>query len=189
MVWYVNVALCGVFLQHEINLYCFVFLQLFIVLWNFKAISYKGRTLIIPGVYLPLLWERAFCSKVPITLGYTRGHFSALVPMEMDTDMPLGAGAHIDNAVDEQVFYLPLMDHEGTFLPIHFISSAEVRSLPVSHYYRLVLHWILEVPVVKFIFWDINNRNVAWKSLVRNQQYGISQDCMEIHIHVFMFSS
>lgn len=79
-------------------------------------------------MYLPLLWDRAFCSKVPIALGYTRGHFSALVPMEIDTDMPLGAGADIDNPMDEQMFYLPLVDHDGTFLPIHFISGAEVKN-------------------------------------------------------------
>ena len=75
---------------------------------------------------MPLLWERAFCSKVPIALGYTRGHFSALVPMDIDTDMPLGAGADIDNTVDEQIFYFPLVDHEGSFLPIHFIAGSEV---------------------------------------------------------------
>ncbi|VDD81151.1 unnamed protein product [Mesocestoides corti] len=34
------------------------------------------------GVYLPVLWERSFCSRDPIILGYTRGHFSALVPKE-----------------------------------------------------------------------------------------------------------
>ncbi len=36
------------------------------------------------GVYLPLLWEQSFCWKSPIALGYTRGHFSALVAMEND---------------------------------------------------------------------------------------------------------
>ncbi|KAF6775190.1 hypothetical protein AHF37_05650 [Paragonimus kellicotti] len=34
------------------------------------------------GIYLPLLWDRHFCSPNPIVLGYTRGHFTALVPME-----------------------------------------------------------------------------------------------------------
>lgn len=34
------------------------------------------------GIYLPLLWERNLCSRNPIVLGYTRGHFTALVPME-----------------------------------------------------------------------------------------------------------
>ena len=90
-------------------------------------------TFYLPGVYLPLLWERKFCWKSPIALGYTRGHFSALVPMEIDTDIPLGAGAHIDNAADEQITYLPLVDHEGSFLPIHFILGTEVGCLEGSH--------------------------------------------------------
>lgn len=37
---------------------------------------------VLAGVYLPLLWEPEFCSKSPLCLGYTRGHFSALVPLE-----------------------------------------------------------------------------------------------------------
>ncbi|WAR22061.1 ZRAN1-like protein, partial [Mya arenaria] len=100
-----------------------------IIVYGVKVVkSFRGESIDFArfqGVYLPFLWERSFCSKVPIALGYTRGHFSALVPMEMDTDVPLGAGAHIDNAVDEQLFYLPLMDHEGAFLPVHFVCTAE----------------------------------------------------------------
>lgn len=46
--------------------------------------------------------------------------------MDAGTGIPLGAGAHIDNAVDEQMFYLPLVDHEGAFLPLHFTSENEV---------------------------------------------------------------
>ncbi|VDQ05283.1 unnamed protein product [Trichobilharzia regenti] len=34
------------------------------------------------GIYLPLLWEKSFCSRNPIVLGFTRGHFTALVPVE-----------------------------------------------------------------------------------------------------------
>lgn len=41
------------------------------------------------GIYIPLLWDRSFCSPNPIVLGYTRGHFTALVPME---PQQLGAG-------------------------------------------------------------------------------------------------
>ena len=48
--------------------------------------------------------------------------------MEIDTDIPMGAGAHIDNAADEQITYLPLVDHEGAFLPIHFITGTEVTT-------------------------------------------------------------
>ncbi|KAH3787027.1 hypothetical protein DPMN_165146 [Dreissena polymorpha] len=102
-----------------------------IIIYGVKVVkSFRGESIDFArfeGVYLPFLWERNFCYKSPITLGYTRGHFSALVPMELDTNMPLGAGANIDNAPDEQVFYLPLVDHEGVFLPIHFISGAEAN--------------------------------------------------------------
>lgn len=79
-----------------------------------------------PGVYLPFLWEQSFCWKSPLTLGYTRGHFSALVAMETDMDENIGAGANIDNNEDCQVVYLPLMDSEGKLLPIHFLSASEV---------------------------------------------------------------
>jgi len=56
-----------------------------------------------PGVYLPLFWDQNFCTKSPIALGYTRGHFSALVPMEPFT--------RIDGRRDdvEDVTYLPLI--------------------------------------------------------------------------------
>lgn len=75
------------------------------------------------GVYLPLFWEQNFCTKSPIALGYTRGHFSALVPME-----PF---SRIDGRRDdaEDVTYLPLMDCELKLLPIHFLAQSEVRKV------------------------------------------------------------
>lgn len=53
-------------------------------------------------------------------MGYTRGHFSALVPME--------PYARIDLRRDEpeDVTYLPLMDCESKILPIHFLTQSEV---------------------------------------------------------------
>ena len=45
------------------------------------------------GVYLPLLWERSFCTRSPIALGYTRGHFCALVPPEQVTAGTVGHGS------------------------------------------------------------------------------------------------
>lgn len=74
------------------------------------------------GVYLPLFWDQNFCTKSPIALGYTRGHFSALVPMEPFT--------RIDGRRDdvEDVTYLPLMDCELKLLPIHFLTQSEVRA-------------------------------------------------------------
>jgi hypothetical protein len=61
-----------------------------IVVYGIKYVkSYRGENLgfaRFQGVYLPLLWEQSFCWKNPICLGYTRGHFSALVPMEIDLE-------------------------------------------------------------------------------------------------------
>lgn len=60
------------------------------------------------GIYLPLLWDTSFCWHVPIALGYTRGHFSALIGLRQTCD---------DNTV-----YLPLVDSTLKPLPVHFIS-------------------------------------------------------------------
>lgn len=72
--------------------------------------------LLFLGVYLPLLWEPSFCIKSPITLAYTRGHFSSLVPVE-----PLPRG--------KSITYLPLVDHDHKLLPIHFVTKSEVNIL------------------------------------------------------------
>ena len=82
-------------------------------------------------MYLPLLWDEDFCWKSPIVLGYTRGHFSALVPMERPNGGSYaGAGAHVDwNEDDAHVTYLPLIDHEGHLLPVHFLTMDEVKHL------------------------------------------------------------
>jgi len=82
--------------------------------------------LLFIGVYLPLLWEPTFCWRTPLALGYTRGHFSALVPMEADLCAHLGARANIDTNDDAPTIYLPLMDYEGKILPVHFLQLSEV---------------------------------------------------------------
>ena len=69
---------------------------------------------------MPLLWEPSFCNVSPVALGYTRGHFSALVPME--TPQP-EQSAKEENI---QVCYLPLIDKDRKLLPIHFLTKAEV---------------------------------------------------------------
>lgn len=79
------------------------------------------------GVYLPLLWEQSFCWKSPIALGYTRGHFSALVAMENDGYGNRGAGANLNTDDDVTVTFLPLVDSERKLLHIHFLSAQEVR--------------------------------------------------------------
>ncbi|CAH8547781.1 unnamed protein product [Heterobilharzia americana] len=57
-----------------------------IIVYGVKYIkNYRGEPIGIAnfqGIYLPLLWEKSFCSRNPIVLGFTRGHFTALVPIE-----------------------------------------------------------------------------------------------------------
>lgn len=75
-----------------------------------------------------MLWDEDFTWKNPIALGYTRGHFSALVPMERPNYANYaGAGANVEwNEDDAHVTYLPLIDHEGHLLPVHFLTIDEV---------------------------------------------------------------
>lgn len=100
-----------------------------IIVYGVKCVkSFRGEDLgfaRFEGVYLPVLWEPSFCWKSPIALGYTRGHFSALVPMEPDSPDHLGAGAILD-AGESQVVFLPLMTHDAKLLPVHFLTQAEV---------------------------------------------------------------
>ncbi|KAK3727038.1 hypothetical protein QZH41_012561, partial [Actinostola sp. cb2023] len=102
-----------------------------IIIYGVKYVkSFRGETLGLArfqGVYLPLLWEKSFCWKNPVVLGYTRGHFSALVAMEIDTDSTndIGAHAHVESNDNVHVTFLPLVDHEGRLLPVHFLSAAQ----------------------------------------------------------------
>uniref|UniRef100_A0A1B0FNT2 ubiquitinyl hydrolase 1 n=1 Tax=Glossina morsitans morsitans TaxID=37546 RepID=A0A1B0FNT2_GLOMM len=95
-----------------------------IIVYGVKYVkSFRGEDIgyaRFEGLYLPLFWDQNFCIKSPIALGYTRGHFSALVPME--------PYARIDLRRDEpeDVTYLPLMDCESKLLPIHFLTQAEM---------------------------------------------------------------
>ncbi|XP_076410160.1 ubiquitin thioesterase ZRANB1 isoform X2 [Peromyscus maniculatus bairdii] len=91
--------------------------------------SFRGETLgytRFQGVYLPLLWEQSFCWKSPIALGYTRGHFSALVAMENDGYGNRGAGANLNTDDDVTITFLPLVDSERKLLHVHFLSAQEV---------------------------------------------------------------
>ncbi|NP_001084698.1 ubiquitin thioesterase zranb1-B [Xenopus laevis] len=91
--------------------------------------SFRGETLgytRFQGVYLPLLWEQSFCWKSPIALGYTRGHFSALVAMENDGFDNRGAGANLNTDDDVTVTFLPLVDSERKLLHVHFLSAQEL---------------------------------------------------------------
>ncbi|TRY82764.1 hypothetical protein DNTS_031673 [Danionella cerebrum] len=95
-----------------------------------------------PGasVYLPLLWEQSFCWKSPIALGYTRGHFSALVAMENDGYDNRGAGANLNTDDDVTVTFLPLVDSERKLLHIHFLSAQEMGTEEQQE--RMLRQWM-----------------------------------------------
>eukprot|EP00092_Neocalanus_flemingeri_P044540 GFUD01049442.1.p1 GENE.GFUD01049442.1~~GFUD01049442.1.p1 ORF type:complete len:797 (+),score=258.60 GFUD01049442.1:140-2530(+) len=94
--------------------------------------SWRGENLgyaRFEGVYLPLLWDSSFCYRSPIALGYTRGHFSALVPPEPETSCG-GAGGGVELPQSEsqnaaKSSFLPLMTKDRNVLPIHFLTKAE----------------------------------------------------------------
>ncbi|XP_046888395.1 ubiquitin thioesterase Zranb1 [Hypomesus transpacificus] len=105
--------------------------------------SFRGETLgytRFQGVYLPLLWEQSFCWKSPIALGYTRGHFSALVAMENDGYDNRGAGANLNTDDDVTVTFLPLVDSERKLLHIHFLSAQEMGNEEQQE--RLLREWL-----------------------------------------------
>ena len=93
-------------------------------------------------MYLPLVWEPSFCSRSPIALGYTRGHFCALVPPEpvnraqifhssSNSSSRGAAGASylvedLESGEEDKATYLPLMTADRKqLLPIHFLSESE----------------------------------------------------------------
>ncbi|KAM4636650.1 ubiquitin thioesterase ZRANB1 isoform 2-T3 [Discoglossus pictus] len=105
--------------------------------------SFRGETLgytRFQGVYLPLLWEQSFCWKSPIALGYTRGHFSALVAMENDGYDNRGAGANLNTDDDITVTFLPLVDSERKLLHIHFLSAQELGNEDQQE--KLLREWL-----------------------------------------------
>ncbi|XP_062320298.1 ubiquitin thioesterase ZRANB1-like isoform X2 [Osmerus eperlanus] len=105
--------------------------------------SFRGETLgytRFQGVYLPLLWEQSFCWKSPIALGYTRGHFSALVAMENDGFDNRGAGANLNTDDDVTVTFLPLVDSDRKLLHVHFLSAQEMGNEEQQE--RLLREWL-----------------------------------------------
>ncbi|KFM58883.1 Ubiquitin thioesterase Zranb1, partial [Stegodyphus mimosarum] len=101
-----------------------------IIVYGVKYVkSFRGEALgyaRFEGIYLPLLWEPTFCWKSPIALGYTRGHFTALVAMEPETEDVLGAGANTRSGDDLRVIFLPLMTVDHQRLPVHFLTQEEL---------------------------------------------------------------
>lgn len=102
--------------------------------------SFRGEALgfaRFQGIYLPLLWDPQFCSKSPLCLGYTRGHFSALVPIEPYSHRHtyICREQQDDN---EDMIYLPLTDSEGKLLPVHFLTCDEM-----SEAESVVRRWVV----------------------------------------------
>ncbi|VDN97287.1 unnamed protein product, partial [Rodentolepis nana] len=73
------------------------------------------------GIYLPFLWEKSSCSKVPLVVGYTSGHFSALVPITP----PLSEAPSVpsQSSVKDDFICLPLHNINYTPMPVHFSES------------------------------------------------------------------
>ena len=61
-------------------------------------------------------------------MGYTRGHFCALVPPEPDPGCGGGAGggAAPPSSNNPQCCYLPLVSRDLAPLPLHFLSRSEL---------------------------------------------------------------
>ncbi|XP_014218263.1 ubiquitin thioesterase trabid isoform X2 [Copidosoma floridanum] len=107
-----------------------------IIVYGVKYVkSFRGEDIgyaRFEGVYLPLLWEPSFCIRSPIALGYTRGHFTALVPIEPYAPsrpaMPShqGGGNSPIQQLQIQTTFMPLVDREHKLLPIHFLGPEEM---------------------------------------------------------------
>jgi len=77
--------------------------------------------------YFCLLTLRAnLVPRSPIALGYTRGHFCALVPPEPDPGCGGGAGGGAAPPPAPQCCYLPLVGRDLSPLPLHFLSRCEL---------------------------------------------------------------
>ena len=62
------------------------------------------------------------CYRTPLALGYTRGHFCALIPPEPTAVGGMGAGAMPPSPPQAACNYLPLVTSEREVLPLHFTS-------------------------------------------------------------------
>lgn len=101
--------------------------------------------------------------RTPIALGYTRGHFSALVPMEPYSRMDghqtrrsstLSCNVNTDHT---RTTFLPLMDRDRKLLPIHFLTESEVR-----------ICLVVETKMLKILFsFAVGERRGYTSSMVR----------------------
>lgn len=105
-----------------------------IIVYGVKYVkSWRGENLGLAkfeGVYLPLVWDSSFCYRSPLVLGYTRGHFCALVPPEPVTACGgAGGGAELppsDSQDTAKSAFLPLMTKDRKILPVHFLNKSEL---------------------------------------------------------------
>jgi len=105
-----------------------------IIVYGVKYVkSWRGENLGLAkfeGVYLPLLWDSSFCYRNPLSLGYTRGHFCALVPPEpVNNCAGAGGGAELPELSENhhsKSAFLPLMTKDRKILPVHFLTGAEL---------------------------------------------------------------
>eukprot|EP00094_Tigriopus_californicus_P012046 TCALIF_11640-PA protein Name:"Similar to trbd Ubiquitin thioesterase trabid (Drosophila melanogaster)" AED:0.02 eAED:0.02 QI:329/0.66/0.71/1/0.66/0.71/7/910/860 len=115
----------------QIHVFCLAHvLRRPIIVYGVKYVkSWKGENLgyaRFEGVYLPLLWEASFCSRSPIALGYTRGHFSALIPPEPSSCVSHPGAAASSSTDDVKACFLPLMTYDRKVLPVHFLNESEL---------------------------------------------------------------
>jgi len=120
---------------------------------------------------LPFFWDPGFCWKWPISLGYTRGHFSALVPMDPDCDpmTRLASASRLDaNDINGRSTYLPLTSIDGSLLPVHFLTESDVSaefSMETQPY--LVMFPMFKVQIVSCtvlnLIFDIIFSTADWK--------------------------
>jgi len=100
--------------------------------------SWRGENLGLAkfeGVYLPLLWDRSFCYRSPLALGYTRGHFSALVPPEPEAACGGAGGGEPPEPRGEQGgrdCFLPLMTRDRCGQPLYSPTPPSI-----SHMFQL----------------------------------------------------
>lgn len=77
------------------------------------------------GIYLPLLWDSVDCVKSPLVIGYSNGHFTAVVSIE-DGKLDLGIENQPAPSSTNCTHAVPLVKYDGMPLPVHFLHDREV---------------------------------------------------------------
>ena len=98
------------------------------------------RNVSLQGIYLPLLLSSQMCHKAPLCLGYSLGHFTALVPVNT---------SHKQSIV-------PIVDNVGRDLPVYFLLQSEKQNtfyilkqyLNITQQYISTLHRQVHVSII-----------------------------------------